>query len=138
MEIIGQFAEVLPADGECPAAPFGGFVINFNVATKIHRDSDRGFCVILVISENCEGGDLCLEELGIKLKLASGDFAIFPSQKISHFNSDFKGERVSIVFHTDADSELWIEHRNYWKHSLFMLEPQAVSSSPLPPNLPTL
>lgn len=132
MEIVGQFAEVLPADGECPAAPFAGFVINFNVATKIHRDNDRGFCVILVISENCEGGALCLEELGIKLKLANGDFAIFPSQKISHFNTDFKGERVSLVFHTDADSELWIKHRNYWKHSLFMLEPEAVFSSPFP------
>jgi hypothetical protein len=42
MEIVGQFAEVLPADGECPAAPFAGFVINFNVATRIHRDNDRG------------------------------------------------------------------------------------------------
>ena len=45
---------------------------------------------------------LCLEELGIKLDLANGDVVIFPSQKISHFNTHFKGERVSIVFHTDA------------------------------------
>jgi predicted 2-oxoglutarate/Fe(II)-dependent dioxygenase YbiX len=69
--------------------------------------------VILVVSKNCEGGDLCLEELGIKLKLANGDFDIFPSQKIFHFNMDFKGERASIVFHTEADSESWIKHRNY-------------------------
>ena len=126
MEIVGQFAEVLPVDGESPAAPFAGFVINFNVATSIHRDNDRGFCVVLVVSENCQGGALCLEELGIKLDLANGDVVIFPSQKISHFNTHFKGERVLIVFHTDAESEVWIKHRNYWKNSLFMLDAEGL------------
>ena len=120
---MGQFAEVLPADGESPAAPFSGFVINFNVATSIHRDNDRGFCVVLIVSENCEGGALCLEELGIKLDLNNGHIVAFPSKKLSHFNTHFKGERVSIVFHTDGSSEGWIKHRNYWKHSLFMLDP---------------
>jgi hypothetical protein len=41
MEIVGQFAEVLPVDGESPAAPFAGFVINFNVATSIETMSGR-------------------------------------------------------------------------------------------------
>jgi hypothetical protein len=123
MEIVGQFAEVLPGDGESPAAPFTGFVINFNVTTLIHRDNDRGFCVVIVVSEDCEGGALCLEELGIKLDLDNGDIIAFPSQKISHFNTHFKGERVSIVFHTDAESKNWVQHRNYWKDSLFMLDP---------------
>lgn len=67
-------------------------MINFNMATKIHRDEkDKNFCVIIVISENCRGGDLCLEELGVKFSLASGDVIIFPSEKISHFNTHFKG-----------------------------------------------
>ena len=62
MEIVGQFTEVLPVDGESPTAPFTGFVINFNVTTLIHWDNDRGFCVVIVVSEDCEGGALCLEE----------------------------------------------------------------------------
>jgi hypothetical protein len=118
MKIVAQFAEVLPLDAECPAKPFAGFAINFNVSTMVRRDNDRGFCVVLIISENCEGGDLCLEELGIKFHLENGDVVAFPSQKISHFNTHFKGERVSIVFHTDAESENWIQHRNFWDHSL--------------------
>jgi predicted 2-oxoglutarate/Fe(II)-dependent dioxygenase YbiX len=60
---------------------------------------------------------------GIKLDLDNGDVIIFPSQKISHFNTHFKGERVSIVFHTDGDSKTWVKCRNYWKESLFMLDP---------------
>lgn len=122
MEIVSQFAEVLPADAESHAGPFAGFVINFNVSTKIHRDKDRRFCVVLIVSENCEGGDLCLEEVGLKLSLRNGDVVAFPSQKISHFNTHFDGERASIVLHTDADCEGWIQHRNFWKDSLYMLE----------------
>ena len=127
MEIISQFAEVLPADAESTAGPFGGFVVNFNVATKIHRDNDRCICVVLVISEDCLGGDLCLEEFGIRFSLINGDVVAFPSQKISHFNTHFLGKRISIVFHTDADSKSWINHRNHWQHSLCMLDSQMIS-----------
>ncbi|KAF8955785.1 hypothetical protein BDZ97DRAFT_1606480, partial [Flammula alnicola] len=35
-DIIGQYADVLPAGGFSPAYPFSGFVINFNVCTRIH------------------------------------------------------------------------------------------------------
>ena len=97
-------------------------MINFNVATKIHRDKDRCICVVLVVSEDCSGGDLCLEELGIRFSLINGDLVAFPSQNISHFNTHFSGMRASIVFHTDADSESWISCRNHWQHSLYMVE----------------
>jgi hypothetical protein len=98
-------------------------VVNFNVATKIHRDKkDKMFCVVIVISGECEGGELCLEELGIKFSLRSGDVIIFPSVKISHFNTHFKGERASIVLHTDHAADAWISCRNYWQHSLFLIK----------------
>jgi hypothetical protein len=122
IQAVCEFASVLPAGAGSPAFPFGGFVINFNVCTKIHRDwKDKGFCVVLVISEHCQGGDLCLEEAGIRLSLATGDAIAFASSDISHFNMHYKGERVSIVFHTDSAGEAWVKNRNYWDHSLFML-----------------
>ena len=122
-KIFAQFADVLPADGDSPVYPFGGFVLNFNVATKIHRDpKDKGFCVILVISEECGGGELCLEELGIKCNLRNGDVIIFRSHKISHFNMHFEGERASIVLHTDGDGDSWVKFRNHWKKNLFMVQ----------------
>jgi hypothetical protein len=65
MEIVSQFAEALHADAETLAGPFGGFAINLNVATKIHSDHDRRFCVVLAITGDCQGGELCLEELGL-------------------------------------------------------------------------
>lgn len=123
VEIISQFTEVLPGGADSPTRPFGGFVINFNVATKIHRDEkDKNFCVVIVISENCQGGDLCLEELGVKFSLTSGDVIIFPSVKISHFNTHFRGERASKVLHTDGAADSWVSFRNFWNHSLYLIK----------------
>lgn len=120
--VIGQFADVLPAGGFSPAYPFSGFVINFNVCTKIHRDmNDKTLCIVMAISSNdCEGGDICFLETGIRLQLLSGDMVIFPSNKISHFNLDFKGERASLVLHSDVTGDNWVVNRNNWAHSIFM------------------
>lgn len=123
MDVVSQFAEVLPGGADSPAHPFGGFVINFNVATKIHRDvKDKNFCVVIVITEDCQGGDLCLEELGVKFSFVSGDVIIFPSVKISHFNTHFKGERASIVLHTDGAADSWVMFRNFWNRTLYLID----------------
>lgn len=66
------------------------------------------------------GGDLCFLETGIRLELKNGDMVIFPSAKISHFNMHFKGERASLVFHSDGSGDNWLENRNHWDHSIFM------------------
>lgn len=96
-------------------------MINFNVCTKIHRDwTDLKFCVVLVISENCVGGDLCFSEPGIRLELRNGDMVVFPSHKISHFNMPFVGERASVVFHSDREGKKWADNRNGWDHSEFL------------------
>lgn len=76
--------------------------------------------MILVVSD-CEDGDLVLDEPGIRLKLSSGDIVAFPSSDISHFNMHFTGERVSIVFHSDIAGDKWVENRNLWDQSLFMI-----------------
>ena len=118
--VISLFADVLPAGGTCPAYPFGGFVINFNVSTRIHRDGeDLRFCVVLVLTDGCEGGDLCFLELGLRLGLRHGDIVVFRSDILSHFNLHFKGKRVSLVLHTDKAGMEWVKDRNGWEKSTF-------------------
>lgn len=121
-EIIKLFADVLPADASSPAFPFSGFVVNINVTTRIHRDGkDLNFCVVLVISsDDCEGGDICFLEAGVKLGLRNGDFLVFPSTVLSHFNLHFKGKRVSVVMHSDIAGLEWVKKRNGWCGSAFM------------------
>jgi hypothetical protein len=94
-EIISLFADVLPADASSPAFPF-------------------------ISSDDCEGGDTCFLEPGIRLGLRNGDFLVFPSTAISHFNLHFKGKRVSVVMHTDNAGKEWVKNRNGWSGSAFM------------------
>jgi hypothetical protein len=113
---------VLPGDGFSPAYPFSGFVINFNVCTKIHRDvNDKKLCIVMAISDDqCEGGDICFLEPGIKLQLICGDMVAFSSAKISHFNMNFRGERASLVLHSDSSGDNWVKNRNNWDHNIYM------------------
>lgn len=118
--ILEQYTQSLPGSNMSPASPFGGFVINLNVSTSLHRDwSDHLICVVTVVS-NCEGGELILVELGLVIKLRSGDTVIFPSHLITHLNMHFRGLRASIVCHSDKFSQQWVENRNNWQmHSNF-------------------
>ena|SRR6266498_996201 len=102
--------EVLPCSHMSPVYPFAGYVVNLNVSTRAHRDlQDKDICLIIVISDDdCDGGELCLVELGLVLALRNGDAIVFASTKITHFNAHFKGRRVSLVFQTD-------KHLNSWK-----------------------
>lgn len=120
-DVIAQFADVLPAGGFSPAYPFTGFVINLNVTTKLHRDTgDLNFCLVMVISEDCTGGDLCFLEPGIRLELGHGDIVLFRSKELSHYNMHFRGKRASIVFHSEAAGQEWVNSRNKWKGSIYM------------------
>lgn len=95
-------------------------MVNLNVTTSFHRDTeDQDICMVLVISE-CEGGELCLYEPGLVLELKCGDMVIFKSVEISHFNLHFKGKRASLVFHSDKFGKSWAKDRNGWQfHSMF-------------------
>lgn len=120
---MDQYCDVLPSDDLAPAYPYTGFVLNFNVTTSIHRDwKDLSLCCVLVISsEDCQGGDLCFEELGVVLGLKSGDMVLFNSSKLSHFNLEYEGERCSVVFHSDSGLNAWLHNnRNGWGDSAYI------------------
>jgi hypothetical protein len=57
------YADVLST--ETPAYPVSGFVLNLNVVTKAHRDTqDLKACAVLVIGDH-KGGELCFYEPGL-------------------------------------------------------------------------
>ncbi|KAF8952215.1 hypothetical protein BDZ97DRAFT_1931131 [Flammula alnicola] len=108
---LAKFSDTLPGNDHSPAYPFGGFVLNLNVATRVHRDhEDMDFCSIVVISD-CVGGGLALCELGIWLDLDNGDCVMFRSSEITHFNMHFEGYRASFVFHSDRAADAWTKGR---------------------------
>jgi hypothetical protein len=76
-EVIKLFADVLLAGASSSAFPFGGFVINLNVSTLIHRgEEDLKWCLILIISEVFQGEDLCFFEPGFRISLKHGDGSV--------------------------------------------------------------
>ncbi|KAK1228975.1 hypothetical protein PQX77_007975 [Marasmius sp. AFHP31] len=114
------FISGLPLNAASPVHPFGGVALNLNPATIVHLDpKDLNICLVLAIHD-CTGGELVLEGPGIVIRLKSGDFAIFPSKRISHYNLDFKGLRVSFAFSTDNAAKQWIEDNNGWVHNKHM------------------
>lgn len=117
---LSYLIEALPNCDTSPVHPFSGFVLNVNVSTRIHRDwGDEDICLVLVLSD-CSGGELCLKELGVVLKLNTGDVIIFKSAEISHFNLHYSGKRASLVFHTDRMARSWAKDRNGWQHNMNM------------------
>ncbi|KAF6743060.1 hypothetical protein DFP72DRAFT_760805, partial [Ephemerocybe angulata] len=112
--ITAAFVDILPGKHSVPCYPFPGLVINFNVATRIHKDiGDDNFCISVAFA-NCDGGDLCLVEPGIRCRARSGDVFAFRSSKTSHFNLDYVGKRMSFVLHTERSGKYWVESRNGW------------------------
>ena len=88
---LSLYCRILPLSANSPAFPFSGVVVNLCVSTTAHRDqNDRRICVVIPFGE-WEGGDLCLHELGLVIKLHPGDIVVFPSRKITHFNLHFTG-----------------------------------------------
>jgi hypothetical protein len=115
-EALTMTAEItLPKAQPSPAHPFAGYVININVATKIHRDPDHVGCLVLVIGNEFEGGELVLYEPGIVLQLKNGDVVLFPSAKVSHLNLHYRGIRASMVLHTDSHAPMHEEGMHGWK-----------------------
>lgn len=112
--ILEAYIDVLPGQHAVPCYPFPGLVLNINVATRLHKDKgDDSFCVVVAFSTG-QGGYLCLKELGLVCKTQSGDVLGFDSQHTTHFNTDYKGKRISFVFHTDGSSKMWTSDRNGW------------------------
>lgn len=120
VKILETIIDILPLGDAMPLHPFTSFVINFNVSTLVHRDyKDKEVCIVFQFS-NCEGGELVLVEPGLVIRMRNGDGVIFRSAEISHFNLDYTGERVSMVFHTDNSMDDWAKDRNSWIHNIYM------------------
>ncbi|KAI1782301.1 hypothetical protein LXA43DRAFT_862601, partial [Ganoderma leucocontextum] len=84
-EVLSDIS-LIPGRKASPCHPFAGFVLNFNIATKGHRDGkDLKACLVIPIG-SFDGGELCLVEAGLVLPLRSGDAVVFPSCDITHFN----------------------------------------------------
>ena len=112
---IRIFANVLPGSTRPASYPFSSFVINFNVATRGHRDGkDLKVCLVMPIG-TFQGSELCLAEPGLVIPLQSGDAFIFPSCLITHLNLLYTGTHASLVCHTDREGERWSHDRNGWK-----------------------
>jgi hypothetical protein len=106
--------DVLPLNEAPTAYPFPGFVLNIQVMTDGHLDSgDNTICVVVPFGD-WKGGELVLYELGLVLDMSPGDILVFPSDKITHFNLNFRGIRCSVVMHSDAHGKTWVENRNGW------------------------
>jgi len=108
--------EVLPCSHMSPVYAFSRYVINLNVSTRAHRNlQDKKICLIIVISsEDCIGGELCLVEPGLVLRLCNGDVIVFASATFTHFNTHYIGRRVPLVFQTDKHLDSWVKNRNGW------------------------
>jgi len=111
---IEVFCKFLPLQDPSPAYPFSNWVINFCAATKGHRDTgDNGWCATVTFAA-CEGGQLCLYELGLVFDCAVGDLLVFQSSKQTHFNLHIKGIRGSLVLHCDRMGRKWGDNYNRW------------------------
>lgn len=71
---------------------------------------DYSACAVLALGE-WEGGQLCLHELGLALNLQCGDFVIFRSDILTHYNLPHTGSRYSLVFSTDKHLSQWAKDR---------------------------
>lgn len=113
--------DILPLGDGSVLYPFTGFALNFNVSTLAHRDmKDKQICIVFQFSGELEGGELCLYEPGLCVRLRNGDGIIFRSREISHFNMDYVGERASMVFHSDQQMDCWVKDRNGWMNNMYL------------------
>ena len=90
--------------------PYTTVNINVNHAIKYHKDNGNvkgSYSNVLILKENCFGGELVLPEYGIALEQSDGALCIFKGQEEIHgvmpimpITDDFY--RASIVFYTLA------------------------------------
>jgi len=111
-------ARILPGNHQSPVLPFLSLVFNVNVITKGHRDGkDKDFCLVLPIGDFV-GGELVAMETGLVVEILQGDFMVFPSAFVTHFNLHYQGRRASMVLHTDKAMDDWAIGRNGWEENI--------------------
>ncbi len=95
--------------------PFSGFVLNFRACSSAHQDTgDLLLCVVIPFGE-FKGGELCLFEPGLVIRLQTWDAFIFKSGHVTHFNLHYSGLRRSLVLHTDKEAANYPDDFNEWE-----------------------
>ena len=74
---------------------------------------DKRICIVIPFGE-WQGGEICIYELGLVIKLKAGDILVFPSWRFTHFNLHFCGLRGSLVLHSDKKGDGWVQDYNGW------------------------
>ena len=122
-----MYVDQLPLHASSPCYPWGGFVLNINACTWAHRDDkDKDICLIFPLGK-FTGGKLCLYEVGLSFDLQMGDVLVFPSSRITHFNTHMKGRRATVVLHSDGQGgDSWVKDSHGW--SLWVVKHTVVSS----------
>lgn len=89
-------------------------MVNFRVVTDAHKDGfDAQWCLIIFVKRG-SGACLCLRELGLKVNGKTGNMLSFESRWITHFNTHFRGQRCTVVLHTDREGTSWAEDSGGW------------------------
>jgi hypothetical protein len=112
------FCDILPLNEDPMTRPFPGCVINLQVSTEAHLDSGDDLICVVIPFGNFEDGELVLFEAGLIIDMREGDFFIFPSFHLTHFNMSFKGVRGSVVMHSDKGALRWKLDRNGWMNHI--------------------
>lgn len=107
---------MLPLHSSSPAYPFGGFVFNINAWLPPHRDGgDWLLCGVMPFGDFTDGS-LVLYEARLVIHAEPGDWVLFPSKGITHFNTHYTGKRGSLVVHTHQSAKRWVKDLNGWPH----------------------
>ena len=107
---LKKVREIVDDDYRLVDTPYTTANINVNHAIKYHKDSGNikgSFSNVLILKENCNGGELVLPEYRIALEQSDGALCIFKGQEEIHgvmplrpYKEDFY--RASIVYYTLA------------------------------------
>ncbi|KAH6916725.1 hypothetical protein BKA70DRAFT_1089875, partial [Coprinopsis sp. MPI-PUGE-AT-0042] len=119
---LSQICEVLPCNDASPVYPFSGFVINLNVMTRVHLDSqdDDLYNISTGSLNSFDDGALCFQDLGLVVRLPFGGSTAFRSSILTHFNRHFQGHRASLVLHADRHAKGWLEDHHGWDRNIWM------------------
>lgn len=117
-EELVEYEESLPLGIMSAASPFTGFVSNIAPCTLIHRDRDLKDLCMDYTSGNFSGGELVLYQARLVVQFRAGTGGGFASHSLDHFNLEYKGNRGSVIMHTERCGSTWLEGRNGWTPQL--------------------
>ncbi|KAG2351587.1 hypothetical protein BDR07DRAFT_1318432 [Suillus spraguei] len=99
-------------------APFTGLVLNIQCTTTGHLDADDDLVCCVIPFDKFINRPFVQYKTGLVFDIVPGDFFIFRSLKITHFNLHFSSFQGSLVLHSDGLTNSWVDNRNRWKNHM--------------------